>query len=80
MIHRTQITLDSQDHRRARQRASELGISFAEYIRRLVQEDLDAPAGARDVTALFALGDSGGSDVARSKDAYVGDAVSKARS
>ena len=52
-----------------------MGISLAEYVRRLVQQDLSGPTIASDPTALFALGDSGGSDVAVSKDAYVAEAI-----
>ena len=81
MIQRTQVSLDASDHRRARRRAAELGISLAEYIRRLVRRDLDSPDLAdRDVTGLFALGDSGGSDVASDKDDYVAAAIDGRRS
>jgi len=60
MMARTQITLDPELHRKARARAAELGISLAEYIRRLVAADLK-PAGRKvDVSALFNLGDSRG--------------------
>lgn len=81
MLQRTQITLPSDEHRRARRRAAELGISLAEYLRRLIRSDLESPARRGDVAALFDLGDSGGSDVAREKDSYLGAAVeaSKAR-
>lgn len=79
MMQRTQITLDPTEHRRARRRAAELGISLAEYVRRLVRQDLEGPAVPGDVTALFALGDSGGSDVAAAKDAYVAEAVARDR-
>lgn len=75
MMQRTQILLSPSDHRRARRRAAELGISLAEYIRRLVERDLRGPEPTADVTALFALGGSGGSDVAAEKDVYLGDAV-----
>jgi hypothetical protein len=79
MMARTQIALPPEDQRRARARAAELGISFAEYVRGLVARDLGATGGAADPTALFDLGDSGGSDVAREQDRYVGDAVEAAR-
>jgi hypothetical protein len=75
MIQRTQITLDAEDHRRARRRASELGISLAEYVRRLVRADLGGEPRQADVSSLFALGDSGGSEVARHKDRYLAEAV-----
>ena len=75
MMQRTQISLEASEHRRARRRASELGISLAEYIRRLVRRDIGEAPAAADVSALFALGDSGGSDVASAKDVYLGEAV-----
>jgi len=76
MMVRTQIALDSEDHRRAKRRAAEQDVSLAEYLRRLVRRDLRSgePA-ATDVSEIFGLGDSGGSDVAAHKDEYLGDAV-----
>ncbi len=75
MVVRTQIALDPEDHRRARAKASALGVSLAEYVRRLVARDLESPRPAFDVSSVFNLGDSGGSDVAAHKDAYLGGAV-----
>lgn len=75
MMQRTQITLEPDEHRRARRRAADLGISLAEYIRRLVRRDLAWSGPAGDVNAIFAIGDSGGSDVATGKDDYLGEAV-----
>jgi hypothetical protein len=75
MMARIQIALPPEDQRRARTRAAELGISLAEYIRRLVAIDLGEPRATTDPTAFFDLGDSGGSDIARSKDEDVGRAV-----
>jgi len=40
MMARTQIMLEHEIQRRARQRASDLGVSLAEYIRRFVARDL----------------------------------------
>ena len=74
MMSRTQITLESQTHRRARQRASELGMSLAEYMRRLVARDLAGPETKTDVTCIFDLGDSGGSDIKKDKDSMIGNA------
>jgi hypothetical protein len=79
MMARIQITLPPEDQRRARARAAELGISFAEYVRRLVARDLGEAPGSQDARALFDLGDSDGSDVARDKHRYVGEAVEAAR-
>lgn len=75
MVVRTQVSLDADVHRRARRRAADLGISFAEYIRRLVDGDLGEPRQQGDPAEIFALFDSGGSDVARDKDAMVDAAV-----
>jgi hypothetical protein len=57
MMARTQITLDPELHRRARERAAELGISLAEYVRRLVAQDLAGPGPRLDISAVFDLGD-----------------------
>lgn len=76
MTQRTQITLPDEDHRRARARASDLGVSLAEYIRRLVADDLHSGRNGAPVDALFDLGSSGhDSDVSAQKDAYVGEAL-----
>lgn len=75
MMVRTQISLPPEEHRRAKRRAADLGVSLAEYVRRVVSEDLREERRGADVSQLFALGDSGGSDVARHKDAYVAEAI-----
>lgn len=77
MTMRTQIYLPTDEHRRARVRAAEQGLSLTEYIRRLVRRDLDsAETGSKgSIEDIFALGDSGGSDIARFKDDYVADAI-----
>ena len=81
MVVRTQISLDSEAHRKARQRASALGVSFAEYVRRLVDADLGEPQRAVvDVDAVFDLGSGGETDVGRDKDRLVGEAVAAAGS
>jgi hypothetical protein len=79
MPSRTQVTLEAEQHRRARTRASELGLSLAEYLRRLVDADLGERRSRPDVSSVFDLGRSGGSDVALEKDRYVGEAVEEAR-
>jgi len=73
---RTQITIDTELQRRAQAKAAELGISFAEYIRRLVAGDLGESHAKADITALFDLGASSTpTDIARDKDKMIGQAV-----
>lgn len=79
MMSRTQITLDHEMQRRVRRRASDLGVSLAEYFRRLVARDLARPEAASDVHLIFDLGNSGGSDIARAKDEMIGEAVHSSR-
>lgn len=74
MMVRTQITLESELQRQARKRASELGVSLAEYVRRLVERDLVRPEQKADISCIFDLGSSGGSDIARNKDAMIAEA------
>lgn len=74
---RTQLSFEREMLRRARTKAGELGISLAEYVRRLVAEDLGEPARASDPTSIFDLGASGGSDIARDKDSMLAEAFSE---
>ncbi len=75
MMSRTQVTLDSETQKRARQRAAQLGISFAEYIRQLVGRDLGQREQRVDPSVVFNLGSSGGSNIALQKDAMVAEAI-----
>ncbi len=76
MMARTQITLEPETHRRARRRASDLGVSLAEYLRRLVKEDLGGPdEGRADVSCIFDLGRSRGSNIEKNKDQMLGEAI-----
>jgi uncharacterized protein (UPF0261 family) len=74
MVVRTQVTLDSDTHRRAKQRAADRGISFAEYIRQVVEGDLGEEPRS-DIDAIVGIGDSGGSNVAREKERYLDEAT-----
>jgi hypothetical protein len=76
MMSRTQITLESEMQRRARQRAGEFGVSLAEYVRRLVARDLGSPRVPVDVASVFDLGRSDKSDVARNKSAMIAESFS----
>ena len=76
MVIRTQLSLDAEAHRGAKRRAAELGISLAEYIRRLVDADLGAGRGGdAELAAVVALGDGGPTDVARDKHRLIAEAV-----
>ncbi|MBZ5609193.1 MAG: hypothetical protein LAP38_13100 [Acidobacteriia bacterium] len=75
MMARTQITLPPETQRRARQRASDLGCSLAEYLRRLVTRDLGGAQTQADPALVFDLGSSGGSDIAKDKHAMVAQAM-----
>ena len=74
MMSRTQITLEKELQKQAHKRASEIGVSFAEYVRRLVARDLVRPETKVDLTCVFDLGVSGGSDIATEKDSMIGEA------
>ena len=70
---RTQITMDPELQRRAQAKAAELGISFPEYIRRLITQDVDKskpPAKPpTDIFVMFDLIDEGPpTNIARDKD------------
>ena len=75
MMVRTQISLDSELHTRVRARAVELGISLAEYMRRLVSQDLSEPTQTVDRSIIFDLGLSRDTDVASEKDRMIGEAT-----
>ena len=79
MMSRTQITLDPEIQRRARKRASDLGVSLAEYMRRLVARDLGSKASQQNPSLLFDLGSSGGSNIAKDKDAMIAAAFGATR-
>ena len=79
MMSRTQVTLDPEIQRRVRQRASDMGVSLAEYVRRLVVRDLGHSRTESNASAVFDLGTSGGSDVAKHKDAMLAEAFAARR-
>jgi hypothetical protein len=73
---RTQITLDPEMQRQAQAKAAELGISFAEYVRRLVAQDIGEQTTKADISSLFDLIDEGApTDIARDKDKMIGEAL-----
>jgi len=73
---RSQITLDPETQRRAQAKAAELGISFAEYVRRLVRDDLGEPKPKADMSVFFDLGASAEpTNIARDKHKMLDEAV-----
>ena len=73
---RTQITLDPDTQRRAQLKAAELGISFAEYVRRLLADDLGLSKRKAPISTIFDLGASANpTDVARDKHKMLDEAV-----
>jgi hypothetical protein len=78
---RTQITLDPDTQRRAHAKAAELGISFAEYVRRLIARDQHEAKGEFDISVMFDLVDEGrATNIARDKDKMVNEAIEHERS
>jgi hypothetical protein len=68
--------MDPEMRRRAHKKAADLGISFAEYVRRLVAVDLGEARPKPDISMIFDLGASAEpTDIARDKDRLVGEAV-----
>jgi hypothetical protein len=74
MVVRTQVTLDADAHRRAKRRAAERGISFAEYIRQVVDRDLGEQPRS-DIGAICGLFDSGVADVSSNVDRYLAESL-----
>ena len=72
---RTQISLSAEVHSRVRARAADLGISLAEYIRRLVDQDLSQPSRNTDRSLVFDLGSSEGTDIASEKSRMIAEAI-----
>ncbi len=79
MMAKTQITLETEMQRRARQRANDLGVSLAEYFRRLLARDLARPETAAHVDRIFDLGTSDDSDIASQKDSMIAEAFQSKR-
>lgn len=62
---RTIITLPDQMHAQAKQRAAELGISFAEFARRLFEKELDTSAPQGDLESICGMVQGAPFDMAR---------------
>jgi hypothetical protein len=72
---RTQIALEPEQHARVKQKAASLGITMAEYIRRLVDDDLAGVEPQASPGAIIGIGRSGGSDIAREGKRAVAESV-----
>jgi len=79
MMARTQITLDPELQKKARRRASELGVSFAEYVRQVIARDLSRPESKTDIASIFNPGPSGKSNIARNKEEMIAEAFDQSR-
>jgi hypothetical protein len=68
--------MDAGMKRRATARAAQLGVSLAEYVRRIVANDLGEHRRAADISEVFDLvGDGPETDIARNKHAMISEAV-----
>jgi hypothetical protein len=72
---RTVISIERDLYERARDRAEELGISFAELVRNLLTESLRERRPRADPSIIFNLGSGPPTDIARDKDKMIGEAV-----
>jgi len=73
---RTQVTLDPETRRRAQAKAADQNVSFAEYVRRLVVNDLGEAEKKLDISTIFDLADDGPeTDIASRKDEMIAEAI-----
>lgn len=72
---RTQIALEPEQHAGVKRKAAEMGVSMAEYLRQVIERDLASPEPRGDISDIFALGRSGGSDIAAEGKGVVAEAV-----
>lgn len=77
MMTRTQLSFEPEMLQRARERAGQLGVSLAEYVRRAVAADLQDEGCVTDPSAVFDLGSSTGSNIGRDKDMMLGEAFGR---
>ncbi|MCY3805610.1 MAG: ribbon-helix-helix protein, CopG family [bacterium] len=72
---RTQIALNAEQHALLKHKAAELGISMAEYIRRLADRDLRQAGPRADISEIFGIGDSGGGAIAVNRKEATAEAI-----
>ena len=71
---RTHIELEAEQYALIERKAADLGISMAEYIRRLVERDLRRAAAGADISNIFGIGEFGG-DIAVDRKAATAEAI-----
>ena len=74
-VMRTIITMPDHLHARAKQRAAELGISFAELARRLFEKELSMPAPRGDIDSICGMVTGTPFDMTRDGERIVGEAA-----
>ena len=74
MVH-TQISLSTEVHTRLRRRAADLGISVADYMRRLVDRDLSRSQRNTDRSLVFDLGSSKRRNIASEGSRMIAEAI-----
>ena len=72
---RTVITLPDHIHAQAKQRAAELGVSFAELARRLFEKELSMPAPQGDIDSICGMVTGTPFDMSRDGDRILGEAA-----
>lgn len=72
---RTQIYLESAQHRLLKEEAHRLGVSLTELVRQLVAHALGDPRAGGDLTGLIGIETSAGGDISRDKDAWLAEAA-----
>ena len=72
---RTIITMPDHLHAQAKQRAAELGISFAEFARRLFEKELSLPAPQGDIDSICGMVTGTPFDMATDGERIIGEAA-----
>lgn len=72
---RTIITMPDHMHAQAKQRAAELGISFAEFARRLFEKELSLPAPQGDIDSICGMVTGTPFDMASDAQRIIGEAA-----
>lgn len=74
---RTVISLPDHAHARAKQRAADLGISFAEFVRRLLDRELNTPAPQASIDSICGMVTGSPFDMARDGKRIIAEARSE---